>query len=962
MAQTSVRETRRWTRFAPGLALTVLFAVTAPLALGPFEPFESFAEDRLLWRLRPPVDASPDITLIEIDDAALERIQKWPWSWDKMAGIIDALSDLQARAVVLDVIYSERPEPELRKDSSLAEYPTGAPLFDIPAPPAGDATAAGAGPAPAKPAPIGVEVDPLPILAHAIRRSDRTILTYAMSARTLVSDPLYQQIERILADQPTLAADQVARQLGRPIEEVSRFYLTARRRALEIALSRSTPVDPANGPAVKTAFAALFPGQTADTAGSLAPDFREAVKYSWQEARLAARGALDQPVDATFDPVPRAGRATAPVVELADAAAGLGFANVFPDSDGVVRRVPLAIVLGHRLFPQLGLKAAMFAQGARSFTLRRDGRTMIVTGDNRLQLRVPVDEKGQMIINWSKGRDGRQDGFRHLPIGKVYQYWTLLTSRRTYEASMAFAAGLFKAADQRALLAAKVAEARRAPVPKSDLEPLVAKLDELDGRLATDLLKMDFDGRPKDMDLRQYQQVQAYAKFLQDYSLDVERIDRQLAEVADQLRDAIQGRLCFIGMTATSAALDLKPTPIHRQYPGVFAHAAIADNLLRRDFVRSASPVVRVGLLLLLGLSVTLVAGWLPTLRATLASLLLMLAYWGLCWLLLTYRGSMVLLAWPVLTGALSLLAIMVYRELTEGRMRRWITGAFKQYNSPEMVDQILANPEALALGGQRRDMTVYFSDIAGFTSLAERLTAPQLVGFLQAYLGQMTDLLYQQGGTLDKYIGDAVVAFFNAPLVQPDHAARCLRAALAHLRALPVLNQRLHAQGFLPDNHQLRIRIGISTGPMNVGNFGSEHRFSYTVIDNTVNIGARLEGANRAFDTTVLVAAATQAQVGDEFLLRRIGPVRFLGKNEAIDVYELLDPEAPAARAGLDDYHAALKEFDSGWYHEARLKFESALAARPGDGPTLAYLKRTDALLRDGVTAPPGPWDMTEK
>jgi adenylate cyclase len=312
------------------------------------------------------------------------------------------------------------------------------------------------------------------------------------------------------------------------------------------------------------------------------------------------------------------------------------------------------------------------------------------------------------------------------------------------------------------------------------------------------------------------------------------------------------------------------------------------------------------------------------------------------------------------------------------------------------MVDELVANPQFLVLGGERREMTVYFSDIAGFTGLSERLDPPTLVAFLQTYLEEMTDRLLEEGATLDKYEGDAIVAFFGAPVAVPDHAARCLRAALAHLRALPVLNERLKRARLLPEGAELKVRIGISTGQMVVGNFGSTRRFDYTVMGDAVNVGARLEGANRFFGTTVLLAGATRDQAlrsfsagataapyaavpgaadrqhppvrgggtpgGAEFLLRRIGPVRLAGKAEAVEVYELLDDAAANARAGLDLYEAALADFERGQIESARAKFQEVLKLRPADGPTLAYLARVDSLLRDGITSPPGPWDMTSK
>jgi adenylate cyclase len=523
---------------------------------------------------------------------------------------------------------------------------------------------------------------------------------------------------------------------------------------------------------------------------------------------------------------------------------------------------------------------------------------------------------------------------------------------------MAFAAErLLQEADRRTL-AAELDQAERAGR---------LSVSDLQGGLAFELNKLaDRLRRAADADATEALAWSgALSGLLQDAGgqVGIERVVGQLATVAAQLRPHVAERVCLVGMTATSAALDQKPTPLERATPGVFAHAAIVQNLLDGRFVTEAGLPAIAALVVALGLAVTLAAARLPAVRATLAGLAIVAAYTAAAWAMLRFRGLLLPVAGPWLGGAASLMAVMVYRELTEGRNRRWITGVFKQYTSDKLVDQLVANPELLVLGGQRRDMTVYFSDIAGFTTLSERLDPQQLVAFLQAYLEEMTDRLLEQGATLDKYEGDAVLAFFGAPLPQEDHARRCLAAAVAHLRALPRLDDRLHREGLLPADHPLRMRVGISSGPMVVGNFGSTRRFDYTVIGDAVNIGARLEGANRQFGTTVLVSDATRQLAGDgQFLLRRIGPIRVVGRAEPIVVHELLDGDAPGARDGLDDYAAALGEFESGWLHEARAGFESALAARPGDGPTRAYLDRIDALIRDGLSGAPGPWDLVTK
>lgn len=938
MAHQRSGDARRWKRFAPGVVVTVLITLIGLATSGAEHRLELSFEDMVLWRTRPVEAAAPEITVIEIDDAALGRIEKWPWTWDTMAAIVDALSDLKARAVVLDIIYAESPGRQFR-DASLAEFPNATPLDE-------EASV--------------IRIDLRRLLADSIRRSGRTLLTYSPSTRGQVDDPLYNAIEAELVASPTRSPADVARRLGRTEADVRRFFLTARGRALEVALGREPGFDPADNVAAEKQFAKWFPALDYSRVAPVQDDFKAAVDYNLRMKRLFDSG--DVGSAGGQSPFPQVVRVLAPLAELVGAAAGTGFARVTPDADGVIRRVPVAMACEGRLLPQLGLKAAMFARGAREFKVTARGDTARIEGDDGRVIDLPIDDKGRMIIAWSRGRGSRQDGFTHLPITKVYQYAMLLKNRRIYNQAIDFAAELSGKTAERNDLRRQLKTLRREGRDALAIDKRSKQLRRIEGRLPMALLKLQNSGRPKDMPLRRFQQAKAYAGFLMEYAAEIDRVEKQLTVVAAELREAVEDRLCFVGMTATSAALDRKPTPIHSHYPGVFAHATIADNVLRERFIRRAHWLIRWGLLILVGLAVTLVSGWLSALRATLASLLVLAIYLALSWGLFAWTGTLLLIGWPVVVGAISLLAIMVYRELTEGNRRRWITERFKQYTSEKMVDELVANPDFLVLGGQRRDMTVYFSDIAGFTSLSERLEAPQLVSFLQMYLEEMTDRLLEQDATLDKYEGDAVMAFFGAPISQEDHAARCLRAAVEHLRALPRLNKRFHAEGLLPEGRDLRVRIGISSGLMAVGNFGSRRRFDYTVIGDTVNLGARLEGVNRTFGTTVLFSGATRQQVGDEFMVRPIGPVRVVGRSEPVDVFELLDPEAPNADAGLEDYLVALDDFQGGWLNEARQKFEQVLKMRPDDGPTLAYLRRVDALLRDGIQGNPGPWDMTEK
>jgi adenylate cyclase len=573
-----------------------------------------------------------------------------------------------------------------------------------------------------------------------------------------------------------------------------------------------------------------------------------------------------------------------------------------------------------------------------------------------------------MVVNWTESTLARDKAacdttqFRRLQIGKVYELYDLRRIEAEYHEMMQSAADrLGRGAERRA-----ACERLTAALDGSAAEEAVAALDEALGDIDADVemrLRMSLsDGRPAETSEEEYERLRRVAPRFLTYqnTLDRERLRRRALEA--DLADYVRDRICFVGMTATSLAPDLKPTPIHKQYPGVAAHVSIADNFLRRRFIREVGTATTVAIMIVTGLLVTLVSASQPTLRAVVLSVAGLAAYYLLAVWLFRDVGLLAPVLGVFVAGLTALLGVMTYRELTEGRSRRWITGVFKQYTSGKLVDALVTNPEMLSLGGQRREMTVYFSDIAGFTSISEKLDAPTLVAFLQEYLEEATDRLLDQDATLDKYEGDAILAFFGAPVAMTDHAARCLRAALAHLRGLSEIDRRLREKGLMPEGVSLRIRIGIATGPMVVGNIGSSRRFDYTVIGDTVNVGARLEGANRFFGTTVLMTGETRRQVGDEFLLRHIGPVRVVGRAEPIDVWELLDDQRPGARTGLDLYDAAKKDFEEGWIEEAKVKFEEVLKVRPDDGPTLAYLTRIDTMARDGISARPGPWDLLSK
>ncbi|MFP5258634.1 MAG: CHASE2 domain-containing protein, partial [Acidobacteriota bacterium] len=389
---------------------------------------------------------------------------------------------------------------------------------------------------------------------------------------------------------------------------------------------------------------------------------------------------------------------------------------------------------------------------------------------------------------------------------------------------------------------------------------------------------IDFPGPARSIDTVSYAQV-----------IDPER-PLPAARIKDRI--VVLGR----SMAASGAPLgqaDSFPTPFTRTTGQAMAgpeiHAAILGTILRGSAGREVPRAVSLTLAgVLLPAAGVLCFGLRPLAAAGLAV--------GAA--LAVGAGSATLFLWrflwlpPALTG-LGLLGLgaagSLYRAVIESRQRRFLTRAFGRYVSPEVVRAVVAQPERLELGGEEAEVTVLFSDLAGFTTFSEKLSPKELIGILNACFTPATAIVLSSGGTLDKFIGDAVMAFWGAPLPLADHAARALGAALAMREAVSSLSREFAAKG-LPE---LRARLGLATGPAVVGNVGSRERFDYTILGDTVNLASRLESLNKYYGTDILLSAPARAAAGAAFPCRAVDTVRVKGRAGAVTVYE------PLGRAG---------------------------------------------------------------
>ncbi|MBI4230418.1 MAG: adenylate/guanylate cyclase domain-containing protein [Planctomycetes bacterium] len=646
-----------------------------------------------------------------------------------------------------------------------------------------------------------------------------------------------------------------------------------------------------------------------------------------------------------------------PRAAFVEAARGTGFVDVRGDPfDGVLRKAPLFIRHQGRLVPNLALGYWLDGCDAafRSACSVRDG---VVSVPRRPPLggmiRIPVDGEGGATIDWadtgSTGETWETHLGPHLPCAALFDLWELrelvvqgmrelhrgIAHRLTEEWLVSY--GELQAEHRRAM-----GERERAACDAAGLA-LRNRIGEAGGicvRIRGEMAQMLAGGS-------------SAARQVGDALEKVEMCALRERDLTSRLGDLVEGKTCFLG-AVYSAGTDFRAIPTRAAFPGVAVHSNLLDMLQKERFVRRfpgwARPVAMIAAgLLAAWAAMRLQVGAGGTLLASCGG-----AYVGALVFLFGRWAWMGPMAAPLLALGVNYTALTAYRQLTTEKDRRRIRKMFELYLSPSVIMELEKHPEMLQLGGEEREITSYFSDIQSFTPIAEGMSSPELVELLRDYFDRMTHVVLEHHGTLDKYVGDAIVAIWGAPIPQGDHALRAVRTALESQAALAGLREWLRVEGKPP----LFMRIGINSGKAVVGNMGSTERFNYTALGDTVNLAARLEGANKPFGTWILIGPGTHAAVRHEIACRRVAHLVVLGRSQPVWAYEPIAPEAglpPERHAWLDAYHLALDQYVKGDLPLARTMFEGVLAQTPDDGPSLFY--RGECARLAGAPLPDG-WD----
>lgn len=408
----------------------------------------------------------------------------------------------------------------------------------------------------------------------------------------------------------------------------------------------------------------------------------------------------------------------------------------------------------------------------------------------------------------------------------------------------------------------------------------------------------------------------------------------------DNEKSRIKNSIVFVGSVA-QGAYDHYSTPVNPHTPGVEIHALCVDNMLNDDYFRE--------LPIYLNLILILVFIWLPVFMVKRPVSKIVIVNFGMIFFLMFFSILMVRYNYNhyfvtfLFPNLVSFVYVVAYKSIVEDRQKRWIKNTFSQYLSPEVVEIIVKDPSKLRLGGEKRNITILFMDIAGFTTISEKMTPEEVTNLLNFYLSSLSDIILEEKGVIDKYIGDCVMAFWNAPLTIDEPNKRAIRSAIKCLKKVDELNKQTSLTS-------IKMRIGIHSGNAVVGNMGSNKRFAYTALGDSVNLASRLEGANKFFGTSIMVSYEVYNNAKDSFVFKYIGKIIVPGKTEFVEVYEpykALEDMDLKDNDFIKNYENAIKYFYEGNYNLAFDYFTKAVEIYSQDSLCNFYLNLTGMILK---------------
>ncbi len=885
------------------LAVLGVFSV---FALLPFYEVPRWGMADIFLRLKPSIPIHPRLTVVEVDDPTFESLRIYPLTRDLVARGINKLAELGAEVVLVDSEYLE-PSPRVVSETYLKEY---------------------------------------------LPEFFRSTVTEIEGSST--------ELFRGLQGQSNTTSPSYAREL---IREWPEYLDSVRENLTASAENVALDNDILLGDALRfhgRAHVTITP--TVESFAELSDEQMETIRK-----RIALKKLIIADQDHLIRSYDKVGVAIAPVLSGAN---GAGNVEQTIDADGVRRRIDLLFQFNGMFFPHISLSALLDWVGNPEIILYRD-RVVLKQArhpEGGVQdMEIPLDESGRMIIHWPAGRF--DETFRRVSFLKLLrdeemlerilynfqvmerlEWMSLYKGEKTPQGlwgdAEAMRLQVLETGDHSLIreyrnIRLRFVEAARAFVTGTALNELTAYFESL----------LTQEGLAQDQKVLLEENL-AYAKEVFPETLETITLwDENRKEV----EQAILGNWISLGYTGRSTT-DIGVNPFDPEYMNVGTMASVVNTVLQGRYLDDRpwywSLIFMIPVVAFLP-SLTRRLNPLQGLLIGLGSLLFVMGvYFAVFAFLGIYLDAFFAFGVTLTSWVIS----YVISFLQSNKEKAFIKDAFGQYVSYPVIQQLIADPSYMKLGGEKKNMTAIFTDVKGFSSISEQLTAEELVELLNEYLTIMSNIIMDEKGTIDKYEGDAIIAFFNAPVPVEDHAIRACRSALLMKKAEERANPDWLERGKSPS--ALFTRIGINTGEMVVGNMGTTKKKNYTIMGNHVNLAARLEGVNKQYGTSILISENTFEMLGDQFLCRKLDKVRVVGVTKPLRLLELVEFSSEASeetRMKIDGFHQCLEFFEARDYKTAEEKLKKLLVKYPEDGPSQTFLKRSQEYL---AKPPPNDWD----
>ncbi|HOS30509.1 MAG TPA: CHASE2 domain-containing protein [Treponemataceae bacterium] len=881
------------------LYLIVPFIAVLLCSLLLFTSLDNKINDIFL-RTTPSLKESDSVLLINVDDFAIERVGNFPWTRDVLADAIIYMKEMGAEFVLFDLNYLDRSPVVVNPDYVKVELPG--------------------------------------YLDYGFNQIDNTIAQVldAAAEQYIAPDELPAYKDEILAFNKTIknsleaniayVTTDVDEYFAQTLSFFGNSYLTITMIAEEHLMGEDTSFN------------------------------MEGYDIDWLENVIALKN-----IDGSKDTLTPEFIGITPAIELLlRSAKSAGFVNADPDPDGYRRRLHLVAKYDGRYYGQFSFVPL----------LEYFGNPQVVVTDASITLKdvnfknsikdivIPRCEDGSVLIKWPaktyndynaisaweviKNIEIEEDlikGLRNLQDAGFFMYWTEDdTPVELYDNAEYIKTLLYDGEDPDNGLTIDVYRDYRTNFYDSAAKFLSPDYENL--------LLADAEGQEE---LIQYI-TESFANLRNFYNV--------LSESRAFVKTKLDGAFCIIGTTATST-IDVGLTMYEERFPNVGIHATIANMIYAQEFLDDTPGYVSIIIALLLSLFLGIATKQLDAKKSMLAGLATVIISVGTLLLFFVITKKYIGVIVPLTSVSLTFISLTVISLFSNIREKSFLRNAFSRYLSPDVINEIINDPSKLNLGGEKREMTALFTDIKGFSTISERMQPVELVNLLNKYLTDMSNIILDFRGTIDKYEGDAIIAFFGAPIAMEDHADRACRSAIRMKKAEQRINDELmQTAGLLP--FPLFTRVGINTGEMVVGNMGTANKMDYTMIGNAVNLAARLEGVNKQYNTKgILISEHTKNRLTPgQFIMRALDRVRVVGVATPLRLYELLEESeflTENLREQVEFWGQAIELYETRRFTEAKEVFQRVMNRDMSDQVAALYIERCEKFI---ASPPEDSWD----